>query len=139
MRRISLIIIHCSGVRPEQSSSATRIRGWHRSLGWSDIGYHYVVLRDGTIERGRPEAVPGAHCRGHNSHSIGICYEGGLDADGHPADTRTEAQKRSMLALVAELKQRYPKALILGHNHFNRNKACPCFDVRGDELARVGT
>lgn len=110
MRRISLIIIHCSGVRPEQSSSAARIRGWHRSLGWSDIGYHYVVLRDGTIERGRPEAVPGAHCRGHNSHSIGICYEGGLDSDGHPADTRTEAQKRSMLALVAELKQQIGRA-----------------------------
>ena len=82
MRTITLIIIHCSAVRPNQTSSAKEIDLWHRKRGWSGIGYHYVVRRDGTIETGRPEAKVGAHCLNHNKYSIGVCYEGGLDADG---------------------------------------------------------
>lgn len=116
-------------MKPEQRSSAKQIDQWHRNLGWQGIGYHYVVRRDGTIETGRPEAKVGAHCREHNNHSIGVCYEGGLDAKGNPADTRTAAQKLSLLKLLSELKQRYPNALIVGHNVFNRYKACPCFDA----------
>lgn len=130
MRNISLIILHCSGIRPGQCSSAKQIDRWHRTLGWRGIGYHYVVRRDGTVERGRPENIPGAHCRGHNNHSIGICYEGGLDANGHPADTRTEVQKQVLRLLVQELKARYPKAMVLGHHDLNRYKACPCFDAK---------
>lgn len=145
MRTITLLIIHCSAVRPDQTSSAKEIDAWHRRLGWKGIGYHYVVRRDGTIETGRPEAQVGAHCSGHNKHSIGVCYEGGLDANGMPADTRTEVQKAALHRLVAELHQRYPKALILGHrdlspdlNHDGRitpneySKACPCFDVTNE-------
>ena len=129
MRNISLIILHCSGVRPGQRSSAKQIDRWHRTLGWKGIGYHYVVRRNGTVEIGRPEAKMGAHCKGHNMHSIGICYEGGLDAQGRPADTRTEAQKQSLRLLVQDLKTRYPKALVLGHHDLNKFKACPCFEV----------
>lgn len=132
MRRISLIIIHCSGVRPGQLSSARQIDTWHRNLGWDGIGYHYVIRRDGTIEKGRPETVKGAHCKGHNAHSIGVCYEGGLDSSGKAADTRTAAQRESLRSLVKELLERYPKAQVYGHCHFNKFKACPCFDVNGE-------
>ena len=132
MRTISLIIVHCSGIKPEQRSSALQIDRWHRKLGWNGIGYHYVVRRNGTIEKGRPESVAGAHCREHNKHSIGVCYEGGLDAQGHPADTRTEAQKQALKKLLDELKQRYPRALVLGHHDLNRYKPCPCFDAKAE-------
>lgn len=129
MRVITLLIIHCSAVRPNQTSSARQIDEWHRARGYTNgIGYHYVIRRDGSIEPGRPEEMIGAHCKNHNRHSLGVCYEGGLDMAGNPADTRTEAQKRSLLTLLRALKQRYPRALILGHNTF-ANKACPCFDA----------
>ena len=71
----------------------------------------------------------GAHCLNHNRHSIGICYEGGLDAAGQPADTRTEAQKVALIELLKQLRQRFPKALIMGHNTLDPMKACPCFDA----------
>lgn len=128
MRTITLIIIHCSAVRPNQTSSAAQIDQWHKKRGWKCIGYHYVIRRDGTIERGRPESMVGAHCLNHNQHSIGVCYEGGLDVNGKAADTRTPEQKAAMRALLVELKQSYPRALIMGHNVF-ANKACPCFDA----------
>ena len=130
MRRITLIVIHCSAVKPDQQSSAAQIDSWHRQRGFHlGIGYHYVIRRDGTLEMGRPEYMVGAHCKNHNQHSIGVCYEGGLNARGDPADTRTEAQKRTMLSLLKELKGRYPRAIIVGHNTLNPLKACPCFNV----------
>ncbi len=129
MRTISLIIVHCSAVKPEQQSSASKIDRWHRRLGWKGIGYHYVVLRDGRVEQGRPERVAGAHCANHNAHSIGVCYEGGLNAEGIPCDTRTKAQKESLVQLLRQLRTRYPDAIILGHNQLCRLKACPCFDA----------
>lgn len=129
MRSISLILIHCSAVRPYQTSTAVQIDNWHRARGWNGIGYHYVILRDGTIQTGRPESQVGAHCTGHNAHSIGICYEGGLDAQGKPSDTRTRAQKRALVRLLRDLRKKYPKALITGHNVFNPHKSCPCFDA----------
>ena len=130
MRRITLIVIHCSAVKPDQQSSAAQIDSWHRQRGFHfGIGYHYVIRRDGTLEMGRPEYMVGAHCKNHNQHSIGVCYEGGLNARGDPADTRTEAQKRTMRQLVDELRQRYPKAIVVGHHNLNPLKACPCFDA----------
>ena len=131
MRTITLIIIHCSAVRPNQTSSAAQIDQWHKKRGWKCIGYHYVIRRDGSIERGRPESMVGAHCLNHNQYSIGICYEGGLDANGKAADTRTPEQKASMRALLVELKHSYPRALIMGHNVF-ANKSCPCFDAAAE-------
>ena len=130
MRTITLIVVHCSAVRPGQTSSAAQIDTWHRRQGWKlGIGYHYVVRRDGQIETGRPEWLVGAHCQNHNSHSIGVCYEGGLDIRGQPADTRTEAQKEALRRLLKALKERYPRALIVGHRDLNPLKACPCFDA----------
>lgn len=128
MRTITLLIIHCSAVRPNQTSSAAQIDQWHKKRGWKCIGYHYIIRRDGSTERGRPESMVGAHCQNHNQHSIGICYEGGLDANGKAADTRTPEQKATLRVLLVELKQSYPRALIMGHNVF-ANKACPCFDA----------
>ena len=126
MRRITLIVIHCSAVRPDQTSSAAQIDTWHRERGFHlGIGYHYVVRRNGEIEPGRPEWIIGAHCVNHNAHSIGVCYEGGLDIRGQPADTRTAEQKAAMRQLLEDLHQRYPRALIVGHRDLNPAKKCP--------------
>ena len=96
--------------------------------GFRDIGYHFYITRDGEIHRGRALEKVGAHCCNHNSHSIGICYEGGLDADGKPKDTRTLNQQGSLLALLRELQRQFPKALIVGHRDLNPMKECPCFN-----------
>ena len=136
MRTITLIVIHCSAVKPDQTSSAAQIDTWHRQRGFHlGIGYHYVVRRNGQIEPGRPEYMVGAHCQNHNSHSIGVCYEGGLDARGQPADTRTEEQKVALRRLLEDLRGRYPRALIVGHHDLNPHKACPCIEnVVGEYL-----
>ena len=139
MRTITLLVIHCSAVRPDQTSSAAQIDTWHRrdrhyKFG---IGYHYVVRRDGQIEPGRPEWMVGAHCKNHNAHSIGICYEGGLNAREQPADTRTLAQKLAMVQLLEILHRKYPKALIVGHHDLNPLKACPCIDNVAREYAEL--
>lgn len=128
MRSIDKIIIHCSATPAGRDVHAADIDLWHRQRGFRAIGYHYVVDLDGSIEQGRPEAEIGAHCRGYNAHSIGVCYVGGLDANGHPADTRTPNQRRALRQLVAELRRRYPAATIHGHNQFAA-KDCPCFNV----------
>jgi N-acetyl-anhydromuramyl-L-alanine amidase AmpD len=130
MRHITLIVIHCSAVKPDQQSSAAQIDSWHRQRGFHlGIGYHYVIRRDGTLEMGRPEYMVGAHCKNHNQHSIGVCYEGGLDIRGDPADTRTPQQRETMRQLINELRERYPKAIVVGHHNLNPLKACPCFDA----------
>ena len=134
MRTITLIVIHCSAVRPGQRSSAEDIDKWHKDRGWKGIGYHYVIRRDGSIEKGRDIAEVGAHCYPHNSHSIGICYEGGLDRRGRPADTRTEAQKEALLDLIFSLRLDYPQAVIVGHHDLNPMKPCPCFDAAKEYL-----
>ena len=129
-------MIHCSAVRPDQSSSAVQIDMWHRQRGFHlGIGYHYVIRRNGEIEEGRPEYMVGAHCVNHNSHSIGVCYEGGLDIRGQPADTRTEEQRKAMRQLLEELHGRYPRALIVGHHDLNPHKDCPCIKDVAHEYA----
>ena len=145
MRTITLIVIHCSAVRPDQTSSAKDIEKWHKDRKFKCIGYHYVIRRNGEIEPGRPEWMIGAHChvkgQNHNKHSIGVCYEGGLDIRGQPADTRTEAQKQTMRRLLEDLHERYPRAMIVGHRDLiatprsdlqvrkSPGKDCPCFDA----------
>lgn len=128
MRTITEIIIHCTATRPNAICTVESIRRYHRSLGWRDIGYHYVIYPDGSVHAGRPVEHPGAHTEGHNAHSIGIAYVGGLDADGRPADTRTEAQRLALFQLVRDLTEEHPITYIHGHNEF-ANRACPCFDV----------
>ena len=132
MRTVKLLIIHCSAVRPSQRSSAADIDRWHRERGFCGIGYHYVVRRDGSLELGRPIEQTGAHCRNHNRYSIGICYEGGLNARGLPADTRTKEQKAALIRLLMELKGRFPEAVIVGHHDLDSHKACPCFDAASE-------
>ena len=127
-REITEIIIHCSATKPRQKVDASTIDRWHRQRGFTMIGYHYVILPKGRIELGRPLDMVGAHCKGHNLHSIGICYVGGLDANGKPADTRTPQQRASMKVLVKLLLKVWPQATIHGHCEFAA-KACPCFDV----------
>ena len=127
MRLITLIVIHCSAVKPDQMSSVAQIDTWHHDRGYKfGVGYHYVIRRDGSIEAGRPEWMVGAHCVNHNKYSIGVCYEGGLDARGQPADTRTAAQKATLRQLLTDLHRRYPRASIVGHHDLNPQKDCPC-------------
>ena len=130
MRAITLIVIHCSAVKPDQQSSAAQIDSWHRQRGYHlGIGYHYVIRRNGDIEPGRPEWMVGAHCLNHNKYSIGVCYEGGLDARGQPADTRTAEQKSAMRNLIEDLHKRHPRAVIVGHRDLSHDRDCPCFDA----------
>lgn len=128
MREITEIILHCSATREGHEYHAKDIDRWHKAQGYNCIGYHYVVCLDGTIEKGRPIENVGAHCYGHNQHSIGVCYIGGLDAQGRPKDTRTSRQKFTLSTLLMQLHARFPKATIHGHNEFS-NKACPCFNA----------
>ena len=128
MRSIDKIIVHCSATREGQHVTVQQIRQWHLQRNFADIGYHYVIYLDGTVHKGRPLEKAGAHCKGYNAHSIGICYVGGLDRQGKPKDTRTAAQKAALLSLIRELRQRFPRATVHGHREF-ANKACPCFDA----------
>lgn len=142
---IDTIIIHCSATREGQDVRASDIDKWHRERGFACIGYNYVICIDGTIEEGRPLSMNGAHCKGWNTHSIGVCYIGGLDKAGNPKDTRSEAQKKSMYQLVRSLLLKYPIKWIMGHRDTSPDlngdgkitpnewiKQCPCFDVKAE-------
>lgn len=133
-RNIDQIIVHCSATRVGADITAADIDRVHRQRGFKCIGYHFVILPDGTVEAGRhPDAV-GAHCLGHNSRSLGVCYIGGLDRSGKPADTRTPAQRRALTRLLRHLLRDYPGARIYGHRDFAA-KACPCFDATAEYAA----
>lgn len=129
-RQIIEIIVHCSATRAGIDFHAADIDRWHREKGWRTIGYHFVVDLDGRIEDGRPVNQIGAHCIGHNKYSIGICYIGGLDSYGQPADTRTDAQCVALRALIRTLTERY-HCPTFGHRDFAR-KNCPCFDAHAE-------
>ena len=144
-RTITDIIIHCTATRSWQDYSADDIRRMHKAQGWADIGYHYVVRLDGTIENGRDVDKIGAHVSGHNANSIGVVYVGGLDNQGKAKDTRTENQKCALLNLLMDLRKLYPKAKISGHRDFSPDKngdgiispdefikECPCFDAAAE-------
>ena len=145
MRKIDSIIVHCSATKAGQDFTAADIDRWHRERGFNGIGYHYVIRLDGRLEKGREIDLAGAHCKGWNERSVGICYIGGLDENGHPADTRTEAQKNSLRDLVAKLCKEYDIIELLGHRDTSPDlddsgevepgeyiKSCPCFDVRSE-------
>lgn len=135
MCKIKEIIIHCSATPEGEDYTVEQIRRSHLARGFSDIGYHYVIYRDGSIHNGRPEHISGAHCLGHNAISIGVCYIGGCpprtDKDWmrRSKDTRTPAQKDALRRLVADLTTRYPAATVHGHREF-ANKACPSFPIK---------
>lgn len=149
MRKIDSIIIHCSATKAGQDFTAADIDRWHRERGFNGIGYHYVIRLDGKLEKGRDVSLTGAHCKGWNERSIGICYIGGLDENGRPADTRTNAQKRVLYQMIMDLQREYNILQVLGHRDTSPDlngdgviepyeyvKACPCFDVR--EFLRNG-
>lgn len=134
MRSITEIIIHCSATSPAMNIGAKEIRAWHTARppqgnGWSDIGYHGVIRRDGLLESGRMLNKAGAHCTGHNAHSVGICLVGGVDAKGRPENNFTPEQWATLARTVQDLLRTFPKAKVWGHNDFSA-KACPCFNVR---------
>lgn len=129
MRKIDLIIVHCAATPEGKDFNVSDIDRWHRQQGFKSIGYHFVVRLNGEVERGRQIAEVGAHCKGHNATSIGVCYIGGLDADGNkPKDTRTVEQRKAMRNLVKTLKHVFPEAVVRSHRDFAA-KACPCFDA----------
>lgn len=138
MRDINEIIVHCTATRPEwQAESSTErkvqeVRRWHvENNGWDDIGYHFLIDRDGTVAKGRPVEVPGAHTKGHNTNSIGISLFGGYGSEASDAfsDNFTPAQDAALRKLIAELKIEYPGIKkVTGHNHYS-SKACPGFNV----------
>ena len=130
MRAINKIIIHCTATPEGRAVTVKEVDGWHRARGFDGVGYHYLIGLNGEIWFGRDIEKAGAHTTGQNTNSVGVCYVGGLAKDCKTAkDTRTQAQRDSLLILLAELKQKFPGATVHGHREF-ANKACPCFDAR---------
>ena len=128
-RTITEIIVHCSATPEGKDFTVDDIRKWHRQRGFTDVGYHYIVYRNGHVMDGRDVDLVGAHCTNHNAHSIGVCYIGGMDSvNKNPKDTRTLAQKAALLSLLVDLKKIYYCAKIYGHRDF-ASKACPSFDA----------
>lgn len=129
MRNIDKIIIHCTATPAGRMVTVKDVDAWHRQRGFQGIGYHYLIGLNGEIWRGRPIEAIGAHTLGQNAKSIGVCYVGGLDLNGKSSDTRTPAQKSTLVKLLKSLKVQFPKATIHGHREFAK-KACPCFDAK---------
>lgn len=142
MREINLIVLHCSATRADRDFTENDLEVCHRHRGFNGAGYHFYIRKNGDIKNTRPLEKPGAHALGYNAHSIGICYEGGLDVRYRPADTRTEWQKHSLRVLIRTLLMDYPGCRVCGHRDLSpdRNgdgrispeewvKECPCFEV----------
>ena len=136
MRKIDLIVVHCSATRENRPFPVESLIACHQAR-FGFTGYHYYITRDGNITQTRHENLPGAHARHYNQHSIGVCYEGGLTAEGHPADTRTPEQKTALWHLLQSLKADYPQATILGHCELpGVRKTCPNF-LASKEYSRL--
>ena len=142
MREINLVVVHCSATRADRDFTENDLEVCHRHRGFNGAGYHFYIRKNGDIKNTRPLEKPGAHALGYNAHSIGICYEGGLDVRYRPADTRTEWQKHSLRVLIRTLLMDYPGCRVCGHRDLSpdRNgdgrispeewvKECPCFEV----------
>ena len=145
-RTITVIVVHCTATRVDVDFTQKDLLRSHRARGMTCVGYHFYIRKDGYIWSTRPLEQVGAHARGYNQDSIGIAYEGGLDEQGHPADTRTEKQKFSLRALIRTLKKEFPITRVCGHRDLSPDKngngvvepsewlkQCPCFDVATDE------
>ena len=130
LTQIKEIIIHCTANRPGCKMTMQDFRRLHRARGYEDVGYHFIIFEDGRVEEGRSIKFQGAHCKrgGHNRHSIGIAYVGGLNAQGVTEDTRTPAQRASMLLLIRKISLQY-HVPVYGHRDFDKTKFCPCFDA----------
>lgn len=134
MREIKQIIVHCSATPPDMLIGANEIRAWHtapppKGRGWKDIGYHYVIRRNGEIDHGRDENVVGAHCEGHNQNSIGICLVGGIDKNGKAENNFLPEQFATLVNIIKAIQGDWPNATLHGHREFS-TKECPSFDVQ---------
>lgn len=142
MRAINLIAVHCTATVAGRPFNVEAIRAMHKAQGWSDIGYHRLLGIKGERWAGRPIEIAGSHIKGHNANSIGVCYVGGIGADGKAKDTRTPEQLAAMEAELRDLRAKYPNAKIRGHRDMSPDrdgdgvvephewlKMCPCFDV----------
>jgi len=149
-RVINDLVLHCSASSQKSPVSAIR-KYWREVLKWKDPGYHYIVSADGSIIQLQDINKPANGVKGHNAHSIHICYIGGITAQGKATDNRTEAQKDSLIIILKYLKLLFPAARILGHRDFSedrngngiidpfeRIKECPCFDAI-PEYARLNS
>lgn len=136
------IIVHCSATKPDHDLTIDDVRGWHKARGWRDVGYHYFIRLDGTVEIGRPWHTQGAHVRGHNNDTLGICYAGGVNAKGKPANTLTMQQQLALIELVKAIQLVMGPLPVFGHRDLSPDKdgdgvvepheflkACPSFDV----------
>ena len=131
IRNIKYIVVHCTATIEGYNFTAKQIGEMHKQLGWSEIGYNYVIQLDGKIEPGRDVNKIPSHVKGYNETSIGVVYVGGVDKNIVAKDTRTKEQKQSLLYLLKQLKSMYPKAIIQGHRDFPKvAKACPCFNAK---------
>lgn len=146
-RTMDTIVIHCSATKENKDYSAEDIKKWHLQRGFKDIGYHFIIKLDGTIEIGRSLDKIGAHVINHNANTIGICYIGGLSSNNKAKDTRTDKQKESLLNLITILKSFIPIKHIKGHRDYSKDlnnngiiepnefmKDCPCFDVQKEYI-----
>lgn len=126
----TMIVVHCSDTYTSMDIGAEEIRGWHKALGWDDIGYHIVIRRDGSYEEGRELTAIGAHARGYNHMSIGICLIGGKGTLGKPEANFTLEQYTALKSIVVWLKATHPIATVVGHRDLpNVTKTCPNFNV----------
>ena len=149
MRKVNKIVIHCTATKEGVNVSPATIKQWHLNRGFSDIGYHYIIGIEGKINSGRPVSRAGAHVKNGNSDSIGLAYVGGLDSNGKAKDTRTEAQKASLIKILKVLKNIYPQASMHGHRDYSPDKdgdgveehefmkQCPCYNAE-EEAYELG-
>lgn len=143
MKSVDYLVVHCSATPAARDIGAKELRAMHLQRGFRDIGYHYVVRRDGKVEKGRPDTDPGAHVEGFNNRSLGICLVGGVKPDAKTAECNfAPAQYLALQKLLTSLKTQHPNAAVLGHRDLspdkNRDgritpnewlKECPTFDV----------
>lgn len=142
-RNINLIVVHCSATSVLKDYTPQLMEIDHRERGFNSAGYHFYIRRSGQRVAMRPLQLAGAHVTGYNRQSIGICYEGGIDASGKPSDTRTVQQKDAIAALLRELVILFPDSEIVGHRDLSPDKngdgiispdewikICPCFDAK---------
>ena len=129
MRQINKVIIHCTATPENRKTTLEEVTLWHRKRGFKTIGYHYLIHLNGEVSRGRLEKDIGAHCKGYNSNSIGVCYVGGCDSNFKPKDTRTHEQRHALRMLIEYLSDKYKGVTIHGHYEFS-NKSCPSFNIK---------
>lgn len=128
-KRTDYLFVHCSATKSTQDIGVKEIRNWHKERGFEDIGYHYVIRRNGQLEEGRPPYLVGAHVKGYNDRSIGVCLVGGIDEKGKPEANFTEAQMNMLQTLITRVKEEYLGILDIKAHHDVAAKACPSFNL----------